>query len=158
MHRPHRITRRTARRLVLCAIALAGAFVAPARGDTGGALLYNDGHKIVRFDLATRRESAIPVSDRSTEMLGWGGGVATDVEVVKRPDQYTVKLLRGGAVTALPPFSISRGHVSGPVRPSPSATLFVLHTRETAGLGEPIVDHVYVFDGASHVKARFAGY
>src|SRR5437870_714143 len=106
MHRPHPLARRPVRRFGLCALALAGAFAAPARGDAGGALLYNDGHKIVRFDLSTRRESGVPVSDRSTEMLGWGGGVATDVEAVKRPDQYIVKLLRGGSVSALPPFSI----------------------------------------------------
>ncbi|HEX6707414.1 MAG TPA: hypothetical protein VF169_21835 [Albitalea sp.] len=153
--RPDRAARALVAVLALC------AGLAVAAPD--GAIVFGDSFKLTRFELATRRESVTPLSARSTEALGFGGGVVTDVEVVKRstsaPDRYTVKLIRSGAPErALPPFSISKGHVSGRVQPSPDASLFAVHTRESAGLGEPYIDNVYVFDAQSRVKLRVAGF
>jgi hypothetical protein len=139
---------------------------APAHAaDDAGALLFSVRNQAVRYDLAKRRAATMPLSRQSTEMLGFGGGVATDVEVDKRisaaPDRYTVKLLRAtgsgfSGASALPPFAVSTGHVSGPVQPSRSASRFAMHTIERAGLGEPQTDYVYVFNdrGKATMRAR----
>ena len=150
--------------MVALALCAGGVVVAAGAANATGTLLFGDGNKAVRFNLASHQMSSMRLSEGTTEMLGFGGGVATDVGVVKRisaaADRYSLRLLPAGASAGatLPPFAVSRGHVSGPVQPSPSAMLFAMHSLESAGLSEPIVDHIYVFDRSSHVRMRVAGY
>ena len=155
---------RFASSILIGAAALSAAPVL-AEGESG-AIVFSVRNQAVRFDLAQRRASTLPLSRQSTEMLGFGGGVATDVVVDKRnstaADLYTVRTLRttgsgfaGGS--ELKPFAISTGHVSGPVQPAPSGTRFAMHTIERAGLGEPQTDYVYVFDDRSKVTMRAKG-
>jgi hypothetical protein len=152
-------------RRAVAALAIAGAAAAAAPGDDG-VLVFGVHHEAVRFDLARRHAAAASLSPQSTEMLGYGGGVATDVEVARRtsaaPDTYMIRLLPAtpagfGAGPRLGPLSIPKGRVSGPVQPSPSAARFAMHTLESAGLGEPFVDHVTVFEKSGRVVRRLAG-
>jgi hypothetical protein len=115
--------------------------------------------------LAVTAIVALEVS--SNERLGHGAGLVTDVVVQRHvtaaPSEYTVKLWRreGGSLQSAGSLPVIRSQglsVSGPVQPSPDGVHFALHTRESEGLGEPIVDRVYAMDRNSKPFVRASGY
>jgi dipeptidyl aminopeptidase/acylaminoacyl peptidase len=66
------------------------------------------------------------------------------------PNTYTL-------LGSLGPFPLM-GLESGPVRPSPDGKLFSMNTRESAGLGEPYFNYVYVFDAALNIVFKLQDY
>jgi hypothetical protein len=141
----------------------------PGTGGTGGltGAWYYDGHfgSATRFDLSTRAE--IEASIAGSASLGYGGGMFTDtaeqVSITSAPNQYTVNLRNVtpnpfSLKSSLMTFPLPGGFVVGPIQPSPGGTLFAMQTRESAGLGEPFFDYVYVFDAALNITFKQAGY
>lgn len=154
--------------MVGCGGGGGGGTPAPAPTPGGGALtgawFYKGAGTAVRFDLVTHDEIEVGLNPNSQQLIGYGGGVFTDVDeqvfTTAQPNEYSVNLRN----VAPNPFSIkstlttftlpSNGFVSGPVPPSPDATLFAMHTRESASLGDPFLDYVHVFDAAINITFR----
>jgi hypothetical protein len=140
----------------------------PGQGTLTGAWFYNGARTGVRFDLVTHAEIEVGLNANSQESLGFGGGVFTDVDeqvhITADPNEYTVNLRNVAPnpfsiKSTLPTFTLpSSGFVSGPVQPSPDATLFAMHSSESASLGDPFLDYVYVFDAAINITFRLQGY
>lgn len=140
----------------------------PGPGTPAGAWYYNGPGTAVRFDLATRDEISVTLNADSQENLGYGGGMFTDVDeqtfTTADPNEYTVNLRNVAPNpfsirSSLPPasFGIS-GSVRGPAQPSPNAALFAINTRESANLGDPFFDYVYVFNATLDITFRLRGY
>jgi WD40-like Beta Propeller Repeat len=141
----------------------------PGQGELTGAWFYNGAGTGVRFDLVTHDETEVELNPNSTQAFGYGGGVISDVDeqvfTTANPDEYSVNLRNlepdpYSIKTTLQTFTLGiiGGFVSGPIQPSPDATLFAMHTRESADLGEPYLDYVYVFDAALDVLFKLQGY
>jgi WD40-like Beta Propeller Repeat len=156
-----------ARCAALCAALLLGTLAAcgggggdggspppgPGPGGTSGAWYYTSAGKAVRFDLASAGESAVALTSKSLEQIGYGNGAFTDVEQdnSSNPIAFTINLRRStpppfNLTRALPAFEVMGGRISGPVQPAPSAALYAMHTLQSAGLGEPSLDYAYVID------------
>ena len=125
-----------------------------------GTFVYTLGGDVIRYDVATKKQTSLELRWRSEEQLGFGNGVFTNV--VEVDDEYAVDLLASGAggwtvakKVAIPPL-VGTGFPNGPVQPSPDGKLFAGTTRESAGLGEPYIDYVVVFDAASTLKSRIS--
>jgi WD40-like Beta Propeller Repeat len=138
----------------------------PGTGGPTGAWYY-DGHfgSATRFDLSTRAEIEARIAGSAS--LGYGGGMFTDtdeqVSITSAPNQYTVNLRSVtpnpfSLKSSLATFPLPGGFVVGPIQPSPNGTLFAMQTRESAGLSEPFIDYVYVFDSALNITFKRAGY
>lgn len=130
-----------------------------------GTWYYLTAGKAARFVLATQAETQVELAPDSKGLLGFGGGVFTDVRAPGYSDPtFTLNLHEIGPVffslrSAFPNLQLPlSGYVSGRVQPNPSGTLFALPSRESAGLGEPFVDYVTMFDQGLEVVTRVAGY
>ncbi len=142
-----------------------GGLPAAWAGETG-ALLYSTAGQAARFDLASGRLSESALAASTTRLLGHANGLLAELEVDTstraHPNHYTARLRRvaGGALEAvgtLPAFDIEGGRISGPFQPAPDAQHFASQTQQSAGLGQPYVDHVLVFDRSARVVARLRG-
>jgi hypothetical protein len=144
-----------------------GATSAPSTAALTGAWYYNGSRTGVRFDLVTRDEIELSLNKNSTQNFGFGGGFFTDVDeqvyITAKPFEYTINLrnLAPNPFTlksSLATFPLAGGFVRGPIQPSPNGTRFAMQTREHAGLGEPILNYVYVFDTALNITFKQEGY
>lgn len=134
-------------------------------GSVSGTLYWASGSSARTFDLATGTEKQVArLSLDSGFQLGYGGGIFTDVETTGvRPEYVTVNLRQSTGpnlytlIGSLGPFPLM-GSQSGPIRPSPDGKLFSMHTRESAGLGEPYFDYIYVFDAALDIVFKLRNY
>jgi dipeptidyl aminopeptidase/acylaminoacyl peptidase len=136
-------------------------------GGLGGSMLYTTAGDAVRLNVASGAVVSAELDADSAGQLGFGGGIASDVtvttHVTSQPTEYNVQLLQlSGSplqpIETLPTISASGLLVSGPVQPSSNGRLFALHTRESADLGSPYVDNVYVIDKSANVHLHATGY
>ncbi len=137
----------------------------PGTGSTSGTLYYASGTRAKTLDLATGAEKeVVRLSLDSSFQLGYGGGIFTDVETTGVSPEYVTVNLRQSTgpnlytlLGSLGPFPLP-GLQSGPVHPSPDGKLFSMRTRESAGLGEPYFNYVYVFDAALDIVFKLRDY
>ena len=132
-----------------------------------GSWYYNGAGTGVRFDLVSRDEVELALNTNSRQTIGYGAGMFTDFDeqvfISAKPNEYTINLRNVAPnpfsrKSSLATFPLANGFVKGPIQPSPNGALFAMQTRESAGLGSPSLDYVYVFDAALNITFKQVGY